>query len=103
MIRLDVSIMGQNYTLTCNEGEESTLREAVAYLDSKMCLIRDAGKIKGNDRIAVMASLGIAAELLLTQSPQGPFYGMTISEVKQQFATMNSVLDNALTPQEKLF
>jgi cell division protein ZapA len=103
MIRLDVTIMGQSYTLTCTESEEGTLREAIAYLDSKMCAIRDAGKIKGNDRIAVMASIAIAAELLLTQSPQGPFYGLTVSEVKQNFAAMNAALDAALAPQENLF
>ena len=103
MIRLDVTIMGQSYALTCNKGEEGTLKEAVSYLDSKMCAIRDAGKIKGNDRIAVMASLAIAAELLLTKAPQGPFYGMTVAEVKQQFIDMNDALDSALAPQETLF
>ena len=103
MIRLDVTILGQSYTLSCNKGEEGTLQEAVAYLDNKMQAIRDAGKIKGNDRIAVMASIAIAAELLMTKSPQGPFYGLTISEVKQNFAALNAVLDTALTPQENLF
>jgi cell division protein ZapA len=103
MIRLNVTIMGQNYTLTCNKGEEATLQEAVGYLDNKMCAIRDAGKIKGNDRIAVMASIAIAAELLLTKSSEGPFSGMTVSEVIQQIASMNTALDNALTPQENLF
>jgi cell division protein ZapA len=103
MIRLDVTILGQNYALSCNKGEEETLKEAVAYLDSKMCAIRDAGKIKGNDRIAVMASIAIAAELLMTKSPQGPFYGLTVSEVKQNFDALNAVLDTALTPQENLF
>ncbi len=103
MIRLDVTIMGQKYTLTCNAGEEEALQDAVAYLDNKMCAIRDSGKIKGNDRIAVMASIAIAAELLTTKSPQGPFPGLTVSEVKQKFAAMNAILDTALTPQEILF
>ena len=103
MTRLDVTIMGQPYTLSCNAGEETALQEAVAYLDSKMCAIRDAGKIKGNDRIAVMASIAIAAELLMTKSPHGPFFGMTVSDVNQQLAAMNTALDAALAPQENLF
>ncbi|MEN3292867.1 MAG: cell division protein ZapA [Burkholderiales bacterium] len=103
MIQLDVMIMGQPYKLACKEGEESALQEAVAYLDNKMCAIRDAGKIKGNDRIAVMAALGIAAELLSTKSPDGPLAEMTIAEVKQKIAVMHSVLDVALAPQENLF
>jgi len=103
MIQLDVSIMGQSYKLACKEGEEAALQQAVAYLDEKMCAIRDAGKIKGNDRIAVMAALGIAAELLTTRSSGGPFSDMTLAEVKQKISAMHAVLDEALTPQENLF
>jgi len=103
MIQLDVTIMSQPYKLACKEGEESALQEAVAYLDQKMCAIRDAGKIKGNDRIAVMAALGIAAELLSTKSPDGPLAGMSISEIQQKITAMHAMLDAALTPQENLF
>jgi cell division protein ZapA len=103
MIQLDVTIMGQAYKLACKEDEEAALRTAVDYLNDKMCSIRDAGKIKGNDRIAVMAALGIAAELLSTKSPNGPLSDLTIAEVKQKISAMHTVLDAALTPQEKLF
>lgn len=103
MIQLDVTIMGQAYKLACREGEEQTLQQAVDYLDEKMCAIRDAGKIKGTDRIAVMAALGIAAELLSTKSAEGPFSGLALSEVKQKIAAMHTVLDAALAPQENLF
>lgn len=103
MTQISVTIMGQAYKLACKEGEEETLRQAVAYLDDKMCAIRDAGKIMGNDRIAVMAALGIAAELLTTKSSEGPFANMTIVEVNQKITAMHAVLDIALTPQENLF
>lgn len=66
---IDAIIMGQSYKLACKEGEELALKQAVAYLDECMCAIRDAGKIKGNDRIAVMAALGMAAEFLSARSP----------------------------------
>jgi len=103
MIQIDVTIMGQAYRLACKEGEEETLRQAVQYLDDRMCNIRDAGKVKGNDRIAVMAALGIAAELLSSRSVEGPFSGMTLAEVKEKIVTMHTVLDAALAPQENLF
>lgn len=103
MTQLNVTIMGQAYKLACKEGEEDALRQAVTYLDEKMCAIRDAGKIMGNDRIAVMAALGIAAELLATKSSDGPFSDMTIAEVHQKITAMHAVLDVALTPQENLF
>lgn len=103
MIQIQAMIMGQPYTLACKEGEQAALHHAVSYLDQKMRIIRDAGRIKGTDRIAVMAALGIAAELLSTQQADGPFAGLTIAEWKQQIASINSVLDQALAPQEKLF
>jgi cell division protein ZapA len=103
MIQLDVSIMGQPYKLACKADEEQALRDAVIYLDGKMCAIRDGGKIKGNDRIAVMAALGIAAEFLAVKSPEGPLSDLTMAEVKQKIAAMHQVLDAALAPQENLF
>lgn len=103
MIQLNVTIMGQAYKLVCKEGEEAVLKDAVAYLDEKMSAIRDGGRIKGNDRIAVMAALSIAAELLATKTPDGPLFGMTIAEVNQKIAAMHAVLDVALAPQENLF
>jgi cell division protein ZapA len=103
MIHLDVSIMGQAYRLACKEGEEKTLQEAVAYLDGKMCALRDSGKVKGNDRIAVMAALSVAAEFLSVKAPQGPLSDLSILEVKQKLGAMHTVLDSALTPQENLF
>ena len=103
MTQLDVDIMGQRYKLACKEGEEAALQEVVAYLDEKMCAIRDAGKIKGTDRIAVTAALSVTAELLSTKSPDGPFSEMAMSEVKQKISAMHEVLDTALAPQEKLF
>ncbi|MFB9244218.1 cell division protein ZapA [Massilia antarctica] len=103
MIQLNVMIMGSSYRLVCKEGEERTLQEAVSYLDGKMCALRDSGKVKGNDRIAVMAALNMAAEFLSVRTPQGPLSEMTILEVKQKLTDMHTVLDNALTPQENLF
>jgi cell division protein ZapA len=102
MIQLDVLIMGQPYRLACREGEQQTLREAVQYLDGKMCALRDSGKVKGTDRIAVMAALSVAAEFLSVKSPQGPLSDMTILEVKHKLDAMHQVLDQALAPQENL-
>lgn len=103
MIHVDVSIMGQSYRLACQAGEERPLREAVAYLDDKMCAIRDAAKVRGNDRIAVMASISIAAELLSVKAPRGPLSDLSLAEIKQKITSMHDALDKALAPQEDLF
>jgi cell division protein ZapA len=102
MIHLDVHIMGQSYRLACRDGEQRTLREAVSYLDGKMCQLRDSGKVKGTDRIAVMAALSVAAEFLSVKSPQGPLSDMSILEVKQKLESMHTVLDRVLGDQENL-
>ncbi|GJJ04074.1 cell division protein ZapA [Duganella rhizosphaerae] len=103
MIQLDVTIMGSPYRLVVKEGEERALREAASFLDKKMTAIRDGGKVKGNDRIAVMAALGMAAEFLSVKSPVGPLSDMSILEVQTKISAMHKVLDSALTPQETLF
>ena len=58
--QLDVQIMGQSYILGCPEGGEERLLAAVRKVDEAMCKIRDAGKIKARDRIAVLAALNLA-------------------------------------------
>jgi cell division protein ZapA len=62
--QLEVSIMGQSYMLACRPGEEAALDRAVQHVDREMCAIRDIGKIKARDRIAVLAALNIAHSLL---------------------------------------
>jgi cell division protein ZapA len=63
MKQLEVQIMGQSYLLGCPEGGESRLLEAVERVDTAMCKIRDAGKVKARDRIAVLAALNLAFDV----------------------------------------
>jgi cell division protein ZapA len=68
MKQIEVQIMGQSYLLGCPEGGEAQLREAVERVDAAMCKIRDAGKVKARDRIAVLASLNLAFDLAAQQT-----------------------------------
>lgn len=63
MKQIEVKIMGQAYLLGAPEGGEQRLQAAVQRVDAAMCKIRDAGKIKARDRIAVLAALNLAFEL----------------------------------------
>ena len=63
MKQMEVTIMGQSYLLGCPEGGAETLGRAVAQVDREMCAIRDAGKIKARERIAVLAALNLASQL----------------------------------------
>ena len=72
MKQMEVTIMGQSYILGCPEGGEQSLLEAVGNVDREMSAIRDAGKVKARERIAVLAALNLAyalAERPLAPSP----------------------------------
>ena len=58
-----MTILGQSYILACPEGGESSLLSAVALVDSEMSAIRDAGKVKARERMAVLAALNLAYQL----------------------------------------
>jgi len=63
MKQLEVQIMGQSYLLGCPEGGDTRLLEAVERVDTAMCKIREAGKVRARDRIAVLAALNLAFDL----------------------------------------
>lgn len=63
MKQMEVTIMGQSYILGCPEGGEQSLLEAVGNVDREMSAIRDAGKVKARERIAVLAALNLAYAL----------------------------------------
>ena len=68
MKQMEVTIMGQSYVLGCPEGGETALLEAVNQVDREMSAIRDGGKVKARERIAVLAALNLA--FALAQRPQ---------------------------------
>ena len=63
MKQVEVTILGQSYLLGCPDGGETSLLEAVADVDREMSAIRDGGKVKARERIAVLAALNLAFAL----------------------------------------
>ncbi len=63
-----VQILGKPYQVSCQEEEVDALSTSARYLDTKMASIKGSGKIVGIDRIAVMAALNIANELLSSEA-----------------------------------
>ncbi|MFH1044076.1 MAG: cell division protein ZapA [Pseudomonadota bacterium] len=96
---LDVSIMGRNYRVSCADDEREALLAAVAYVDKKMTEIKAVSKVAGTERIAVMAALNIANELLSVKIGSG----FDIAELKRRIDSMQSKLDQALSQQDSLF
>lgn len=92
---LDIVIMGRTYKVACSEEERAGLLSAVAYLDRKMTEIKNAGRVASAERIAVMAALNMAHELLSSRNNSGAF---DTEGVRRRMAAMKAALDQALAP-----
>ena len=66
-----VSILGKEYQVACPANEEDALIASAKMVHKNMEKIRNTGKIIGLDRIAVIAALNLAHELITIQNNQG--------------------------------
>lgn len=96
---LQINIMGRNFRVACMDEEQAGLLEAVDYLNRRMEEIRDQGKIVGLERIAIMAALNITHEFLGAKIDGG----FDIAAFKRRMTGMETVIDQALSEQTKLF
>lgn len=78
-VSVSVNILDREYRIACREGEQEALYEAARFLNEQMCTTRDSGII-GGERIAVMAALNLASELLVCRNEKVD-YASRISEV----------------------
>ena len=103
-VHLDVHILGRDYKVECKEHERADLLDAVAFLDKRMREIREAGKTAAVDRIAVMAALNIAHELLRERktAPAAPL-DVDGAVAQRRIQSMHAAIDQVLAGQEKLF
>ena len=69
--RISVRILEKEYHVACPIEERAALLDSAEYLNRKMREIRDSGKVVGLDRIAVMAALNLANELLKFRAHDG--------------------------------
>ena len=104
-MQIDVSILGRDYKVACKEDERAELMQAVALLVARMREIRDAGKVAAVDRIAVMAALNLANELLRSRapSPSEPAAApIDDTRARRRIQTMQSAIDQVMAGQDKL-
>ncbi|AEV24940.1 hypothetical protein Dsui_0527 [Azospira oryzae PS] len=104
---IDVAILGREYRVACPPGEQEALLAAVAYVDRKMQDIAAKSKTAAAERVAVMAALNIAHELLSAgkaespaENPETPVDG---PDFQRRIGAMETQLDAALQGQEPLF
>ena len=90
-VSLKIHILGKEYQVNCPPEERDALERSAELLNEKMEEIRSGSQIIGLERIAVMAALNLAHDLIQTEqtAEQNSF----ASDVLQ---TMNSKIDSAL-------
>jgi cell division protein ZapA len=96
---IEVTVLGRSYTVACSDSEREALLQAVAYLDGRMGEIKRTGKVAGTERIAVMAALNIAHELLSMRLGEG----FDVGAARRRIGDIEAKLEAALAKQEKLF
>ena len=96
--RLSVRILEKEYFVACPYEERSDLLDSAEFLNTKMREIRDSGKIVGFDRIAVMAALQLAHELLGASGAAAPS-----GDVLRRIRKITDDIDAEIKRQESLF
>jgi cell division protein ZapA len=106
MEQISVRILDRDYRLAVpTEGKEQLI-EAARAVDERMCALRDSGRVVGTDRIAVMAALQLANELVgLRQGGQVAAAPATEgqSEAVRRVRRLTAEIDAELRRQESLF
>lgn len=87
-----VHILGKEYLVACPDDEREALFASAEFLTDKMKEIRDSGKIVGADRIAVMAALNMAHELLENKSVKNDYQ----HDVSKRIRALQDKIDVAL-------
>jgi cell division protein ZapA len=88
---ITVSVLSRGFSFACEPDEESRVKEAAAYLDSQMRDIQQAGKILGNDRIAIMAAMNICFELFALREN-----AESSTTITNRIKSLSDMIENAL-------
>jgi len=93
--QVSVRILDKEYQVSCPASERTDLLDSAEALNSKMREIRDSGKVVGLDRIAVMAALNMANELLHARARDEALDGNVGSRLKVLAERVESALGNS--------
>jgi cell division protein ZapA len=104
MEQLGVKILDRDYKLAVKPEEKERLLDAVGVVDEKMRSLRDTGKIVGMERIAVMAALQLAHEMLGNQTSGATGAAPpTSSDLQRKIRRMTADIEAEIKRQERLF
>lgn len=92
LVQVDVNLLGRQFTISTPPQEQDTLRQAVRLLGDKIEQIQGSGRIMDTDKIAIMAALNIAHDLLKTKVGEN----LEMAEFQRRIQSMVEAADAAL-------
>ncbi len=92
-VPVTIEIQDKEYRIACPAGEEEGLISTARYVDEEMQKIRNSGKVIGSDRIAVMAALNIAHELLQCKNQESGYNDSSDARIKAMQERIQSSLN----------
>ena len=98
MAQVSVRILDKEYQVACPQNERTDLLDSAEILNAKMREIRDSGRVVGLDRIAVMAALNMAHELMHAQARDQMLEG----DVSNRLKLISDRVENALSDTQQL-
>jgi len=90
--QVTVRILEKEYFISCPQDERAALLDSAEYLNKKMREVRDTGKVVGADRIAVIAALNMANELLRLRKQDAEIQGAVSGRVKHMRERIETAL-----------
>ncbi len=96
--RVAVRILDKEFFVACPAEERADLLQSAAFLNGKMREIRDTGKVVGLDRIAVIAALNMANELVKLRGQDEHLTSVVGERLKSLRERVESSLDSGRRP-----
>lgn len=90
--QVSVRILDKEYQVACPASERTDLLDSAEVLNARMREIRDGGRIVGLDRIAVMAALNMANDLLHAQARDRTLEG----DISKRLKLISDRVENVL-------
>ena len=98
MSAVTVNIMDREFRVNCDKSEQKNLMDSATSLDQRMREIRETGRVIGVDRIAIMAALNLASELLSTEGNSGDM----VDSVNDAIERMQGKIERSLNETQEL-
>lgn len=90
-VPVNVRVLEKDYQVACKPGEEGDAKRAAQYVDSQLRELRNRGNVSSSERMAVVAAMNIANELLQLQRQT-----MSSDSLSGQLEQMKASIDRAL-------